>query len=119
MNNDEFEKKLHALTGALHRPDPTPAWKAEILARARREAESIPLKRTLPPRWLMFGWAAAWIAILVMNFMARLNPTPETNLFVGVPASNPEPTAAAPAEATAPTLFAFHQRMNLNLDLLQ
>ena len=43
MNDDEFEKKLQSLTGALHRPDPTPAWKADILARALREADAIPL----------------------------------------------------------------------------
>ncbi len=119
MNDDEFEKKLHTLTGALHRPDPTPAWKAEILARARREAAAIPFKRTLPPRSLMFGWAAAWVAILVMDFTAPSNPAPETNLFVGVPASKPEPKGVPPADSTAPTLFAFHQRMNLNLDLPQ
>jgi hypothetical protein len=117
MNDDEFEKNLHALTGALHRPDPTPAWKSDILARARREAEAIPFKRTLPPRWLMFGWAAAWVAILVMDFTAPSNPAPETTHSAGAAASNPGPTGAAPADSTALTLFAFHRRMNLNLEL--
>ena len=51
---DDFEKKLMALAGALHRPDPTPAWKADILARARREAGAIPIK--LPPRALALAW---------------------------------------------------------------
>ena len=61
MNDDDFENKLRAITGSLHRPDPTPAWKADILARARREADAIPVKRMLPPRWLMMAWAAAWV----------------------------------------------------------
>ncbi len=117
MNDDEFEKKLHALTGALHRPDPTPAWKADILARARREAEAIPFTRTLPPRWLMLGWAAAWAAVLVMDFTAPSNPTPETNHSAVAAASKPGPTQSPPTDSLAGTLLAFHQRMNLNLEL--
>ena len=66
MNDDNFEKKLLALTGAAGRPDPTPAWKADILARALREAEAAPLTRLAPPRWLLLSWAAAWIAILTL-----------------------------------------------------
>ena len=115
MNDDEFEKKLHKLTSALRRPDPTPAWKADIVARARREAATIPLQRTLPPRWLMLGWAAAWTVILVMNLTAPSNPGPETNHFAG--ASKREPAMAAPTDSTARTLLAFHHRMNLELEL--
>jgi hypothetical protein len=114
MNDDEFEKKLHALTGGLRRPDPTPAWKADILARARREADAVPFQRTLPPCWLMLGWAAAWVAILAMNFTAPSNPAPESGR---VASSNAEPASAAPTDRSAPTLLAFHQRMNLNLEL--
>lgn len=65
---DDFEKKLIALAGALHRPDPTPAWKAEILAQARREADAIPIRGLLPPRALVLTWAAAWTAIALMTF---------------------------------------------------
>lgn len=115
MNDDEFEKKLQALTGGLQRPDPTPAWKAEILARARREADAIPFQRTLPPRWLMLGWAAAWVAILVMNLTAPSNPALGTTHFAV--ATKPDPMSAAPRDSSAQTLLAFHQRMNLNLEL--
>jgi len=115
MNDDEFEKKLHALTGGLRRPDPTPAWKADILARARREADAIPFQRTLPPRWLVLGWAAAWAVILAMNLTAPSNPPLDTSRFAG--SSKPDPTIAAPADSSAQTLLAFHQRMNLNLEL--
>ena len=115
MNDDEFEKKLHALTGGLQRPDPTPVWKADILARARREADEIPFQRTLPPRWLVLGWAAAWAAILVMNLTAPSNPALETRHFAL--ATKPDPAGAAPTDSISGTLLAFHQRMNLNLDL--
>jgi hypothetical protein len=115
MNDDEFEAKLHALTSGLHRPDPTPAWKADILARARREAEAIPFPRTLPPRWLMLGWAAAWTAIVVLNLTAPSNPAPERGRFAG--SAKTETTSAALANSSAPPLLAFHERMNLDLEL--
>jgi hypothetical protein len=112
MNNDEFEQKLQALTAALHRPDPTPGWKAEILARARREANVIPLRRTLPPRWLMLSWAAAWVAILGLELSAPHDPAlPAGREMAAAPAQTSDPSS--------PTLLAFHQQMNLNLDLAQ
>ena len=112
MNNDDIEKKLRALTGALHRPDPTPAWKADILARARREADAIPMKRTLPPRWLVLSWAAAWVAILALNFTAPKDVvSPVTRGFAATHASS------ADLSASPLTLLAFQRTMNLNLDL--
>lgn len=115
MNDDEFEKKLHALTGGRQRHDPTPAWKADILARARREADAIPFPRALPPRWLMLGWATAWAAILALNLAAPSNPVIEPNRLAGT--SERVPTNSTPADATSGALLAFHQRMNLNLEL--
>ena len=117
MNDDDFEKKLHALTGALHRPDPTPAWKAGILARARREADAIPFKRLLPPRWLMLGWAAAWAVILAMNLTAPHDP--DVRSGQGVAVAVPGPMQSGSPDFAAPTLLAYYQRMNLNLDLPQ
>ena len=117
MNDDDFEKKLHTLTGALHRPDPTPTWKADILARARREADAIPFKRMLPPRWLMLGWAAAWAVILAMNLAAPRESGLSTNHDLA--ASGTDPASAASLGGDLPTLLAFYQRMNLNLDLPQ
>jgi hypothetical protein len=115
MNDEDFEKKLHDLTGALHRPDPTPAWKADILARARREAGVIPMKRNLPPRWLMLGWAAAWAAVLVMNFTAPQ----DTSSDYAVKNVKIMPSVTTLPQGNAPTLLAFHQQLNqtLNLDL--
>lgn len=115
MNDDAFEEKLHALTGGLHRPDPTAEWKADILARARREADGFALQRKLPPRWLMLGWAGAWAAILLMNLSVPSHLAPQTGHSVA--ASQPAPARAAPADASEQTLLAFHQRMNLNLEL--
>jgi hypothetical protein len=114
MNDEDFEKKLHALTGALHRPDPTPAWKTDILARARREADAIPIKRMLPPRWLMVGWAAAWVVILAMNFTAPQGTAPRVASGVAAPA-----VPQTRPQQDFPTLLAFHQHLNLNLDLPQ
>ena len=114
MNDDEFEKKLHALTGALHRPDPTPAWKADILARARREADAIPIKRLLPPRWLMLGWAAAWAAIVGLHFTTPGDVQGDTDQNWNL-ASRTAPPATRSDEAT--TLLAFHRHANLDPDL--
>jgi len=113
MNEDDFEKKLRTLTGMLKQPDPTPAWKEEILARARRERRGIPITKTLPPRWLAASWAAAWIAILVLNFTL---PKHETSSATGGIESR-SPAADPDVTASPKTLLALEQRMNLNLEL--
>jgi hypothetical protein len=111
MNDDDFEKKLQSLTSALHRPDPTPEWKTDILARALREADVARPKRTLlPPRWLMVTWGMAWAAIVVLNLAA-----PQSLMHSGSSqaiASKPEPTAPA-----AQTLLAYNRQLNLSIDL--
>jgi hypothetical protein len=117
MNEDDFEKKLRALTGAFQRPDPTPAWKADILARARREARAIPMQRTLPPRWLMLSWAAAWVAVFVLNFTAPSEPQALMARTMPDPDAGSAPTAYTQAAASPQTLLALEQRMKLNLDL--
>lgn len=117
MNDDEFEKKLRALTGGLRRSDPTPGWKAGILARARREADATPINRMLPPRWLVFAWAAAWVAILAMNFTAPQETTPRATHDLAAAQSINVPAASPRGDSSA--LLAFHQRMNLNLDFPQ
>ena len=71
--NDDFEKKLLALTGALRRTDPTSEWKSEILARARREANVIRYDRVLPPRVLLAAWAAGWAAIVLLSIETPAN----------------------------------------------
>ena len=109
MNDDDFEKKLLAITEALHRPDPTPGWKVDILARARREADSIPLKRSLPPRWLMLSWATAWMAIFVFQFT---QPSATKLNAESIVSAKPSVKPASPPL----TLIAFHQQLNLNLD---
>ena len=116
MNDDDFENKLRAITGSLHRPDPTPAWKADILARARREADAIPVKRMLPPRWLMMAWAAAWVAILAMNFFTQRDGTSDIALTSSPAPKHTSPDLTTP-QAGLPALIAFHQHLNLNLDL--
>ena len=117
MNDDAFEKKLRELTSALQRPDPTPAWKADILARARREADAIPFQRTLPPRWFVAALGVAWVAIFVMKFT-----TPSEAPLIGLRDVAVAKRISAPGvlpQGESWALLAFHNRMNLNLDLPQ
>jgi hypothetical protein len=117
MNNDEFENKLKAVTCALQRIDPTPAWKADILARARQEAIGIPFLRALPPRWLMRTWVVAWIAILAMHFTSPSSPTSEMSLIADVQSGHSDHAKATLASSGIPAFLAFNQRMSLNLEL--
>jgi hypothetical protein len=111
MNDDEFEKKLHSLTSALHRPDPTPAWKPDILSRAMREAHVVRPKRTMiPPRWLMVTWGTAWAAIVVLNLAA-----PQTPVQSG--SSQDIATAPDPKPPASETLMAYNRQLNLGIDL--
>ncbi len=113
MNDDDFEKKLRALTGALQRPNPTVAWKADILARARREANAVPIQPMPQPRWLVLSWAASWAAILALNFATPRNaPSPAAD---GI--ASRVPSATADLTASPQTVLAFEQRMNRNADL--
>jgi len=118
MNDDDpFEKKLRELAGGLRRPDPTLQWKAEILARARRESRpSRKKERFLPPRWLAVSWAAAWAAILVLGFTAPREPEFPSSRSASGGSSAPQ-SAGDLFSPGSPTLLAFHQHLNLNLDL--
>lgn len=112
MNDDAFEQKLRKLTGHLSRPDPTPEWKAEILARALREARPSAPNRALPPRWLVACWCVAWLAILALHFTASSNPDPWAGR------TEDRQSAQAPSPGTPPmSLLALQHQ--LQLDLLQ
>ncbi|QIF05269.1 hypothetical protein [Roseimicrobium sp. ORNL1] len=116
MNDDAFEKKLESLAGAMPRPDPTPQWKAEILARARREAEAsaVTPRRVLPPRWLMTVWCTAWVAIALLRFSTPADSTPIRTAPQLVEAKRAA-KADAHANSTAAsslTLLAFHRELS-------
>jgi len=113
--NDDFEKTLLALTRAVRRPDPTPGWKAEILARARREAGVPPMKALLPPRALAIAWAAAWAAIALLHI---LTPRDES-MRPDVAGGGQVPSLNAPGALTASTatLIAFGRQSNFNGEL--
>jgi hypothetical protein len=115
MNDDAFEKKLESLAGAMPRPDPTPEWKADILARARREAgtSAAPPRRILPPRWLMTVWCTAWVAIALMRFSTPADSTASRSAPQLVEAKRAT-EADAHAHSTASsslTLLAFHREL--------
>ena len=117
MNDDAFEKKLRERIGVVQRPDPTRAWKADILARARREADAIPHERLLPPRWFIAALGVAWLVIFLMNAATPHDVSPG-----GMRAVAAVPKASARGGLTdgdSWTLLAFHNRMNLTLDLPQ
>lgn len=111
MNDDAFEQKLRKLTGHLSRPDPTPEWKAEILARALREARPVAQNRALPPRWLLACWSVAWLAILALHFTAPSNPDP----WAGQTAAS---HSAPSPEATSGVMTLLALQHQLQLDLL-
>ena len=87
MKNDPFENKLHSLTNSLQRVDPTPAWKTEILARARREAMAVPVNRIHVPRWQVYALAAAWIAIFALRFTVSPDPVSDRDHLAGAHSS--------------------------------
>lgn len=109
MNDEEFEKKLHALTGALERPDPTAAWKTEILARARREAATSSPSQILPPRWLLATWAAAWVAIVWMSFTTPQSEDPNHQTNLAALPENPTTKATSEMNASPQTLIAYQR----------
>lgn len=113
MNDNDLENQLRALTNALRRPDPTPAWKAEILSCALQETSMARLKRNLPPRWLMAGWAAAWTAIIAMNSVTPRDTAPTASM---TPTKSPASLLDTPPERDLSAFIAFHQRQNLNLE---
>ena len=69
--NDEFESRIEELARIFPMEDKTPQWKAEILAKARTEARAVQKGRFLPPIWLLFAWAAAWILIGLLEWGAH------------------------------------------------
>lgn len=109
MNDDEFENKLRALTSALVRPDPTPAWRDDIVTRALRDAQRGRARLTLPPRWLLAGWGAAWAAALVLHFAAPRSSPPPGTARVDVTRKTKSPNANA--------LVAYDRQLHLHLDL--
>jgi hypothetical protein len=106
MNDDEFEDKLRALSGKLVRPDPTAAWKADILACARQTREKV-VPRT--PRVLLTVLAAAWLLIAVL----RLTTPADTATPGGPPDSA---SLAMRDDSPLRALMAFQSRREL-LDL--
>jgi hypothetical protein len=118
MNDDAFEKKLESLAGSLPRPDPTPQWKADILARARREAatpaaSALP-RRALPPRWLMAAWCTAWALIVLMHVTTPADHSvagTSTPLATAMPKSGKASALRGDAPTTL-TLLAFHRELS-------
>jgi len=110
MKPEDFENRLKDLTTGITRPDPTPSWKADILATARAAAvlpEETP--RKLPPRWLMALWGTAWAVIVLMHFS-----TPHAGTESLAHAAPPLPTQKPEAPVT---LIAFHRDFNSYLEL--
>jgi hypothetical protein len=113
MNDDPFERQLRALSAGLRRPDPTPAWKAEILARAQREAATQLPVRLGPPRWLMLSWTTAWAAIVLLYVTA---PWDEA-VREGVETAQAQQTAHPDRASDTSTLIAYEQQLQRTLEL--
>jgi hypothetical protein len=113
--NDDFEKEFLRMPGALRRPDPTLAWKADILARARREAGA----RRRPPWLLVAGWTAAWTAIVMLTAATPRNVDRSRNPnFAEAGADRKQVAVALDGWSSGtPTLVAFGRQENLWNDL--
>ena len=110
MNDHEFERKLGELTAKVSRPDPTPAWKEDILARARQARET---RAPRAPRWLLTALAAAWVLIALLRIT-----TPEGLSVPGSSyrtVSSPAPVAAEQSISSLRHLLAMHG----NADVLE
>jgi hypothetical protein len=115
--NDDFEKNLLALASNARRPDPTAAWKAEILARARREATPPSPSPSPRPHKLMLAWAAAWLAILAMYFTMPEEHNHASHLRSTTSPLTPSPQLHPTQDPHSPTLFALQQRWEQDLEL--
>lgn len=100
MNDDGFEAKLRESLRRGGRPDPTPVWKEAILARALAEVRPRAHAQWLPPRWLMIGWAAAWVAALLLKWSVD-----------SMNAAAPYASKAVPAAPLMPSLFAYQEQL--------
>ncbi len=91
MKTDPFETKLRDLASSLHRPDPTAAWKADILEHALAVAAHRRKPALLPPRWLLAGWAAALVAAawLHLNTTDAVPPASAMHQLAPVPGDEP------------------------------
>lgn len=124
MNDDAFEKKLESLAGAMPRPDPTPQWKADILARARREAANVTATpttataahRVLPPRWLMTVWCSAWAVIVFLHFSKPADTTTTASWATVQPVDTKRTPQTAPETqhvgASSLTLLALNRELS-------
>jgi hypothetical protein len=116
MNDDAFEKKLESLAGALPRLDPTPQWKADILARARREAgASIATpRRVLPPRWLMTVWCTAWAVIAMLHISTPAGTSIQESAapLAGTKRGSDTRSDTPSADSSSLTLLAFHRELS-------
>ena len=99
MNPDEsdLELKLRALLHQTPSHDPTLDWRQSILRRARPVS-------LLPPRWLVMGWAAAWIVAMFLE-MAQLRT------------EHPQISAKTPLSPPATTLLTYHIQLHQELEL--
>jgi hypothetical protein len=113
--NDEFELRIETLARNIRRQDPTPAWKADILAKARREARVVPFRTFLPPRWFALGWAAAWTAIGLLGWSTHKT---SQQLARAIPSTgHAQPPFSSSDESLTAQLSAFEKHLNLDADL--
>ncbi len=83
MNPEDFEQALSRDLASVPRHDPTPAWKAEILARAAAPAKG---KVITFPRLVLLAWAACWATACILHFMT---PSDAASRLVVRSAENP------------------------------
>ena len=113
--NDEFESRIEQLARIVPMYDKTPQWKAEILAKARNEARAVPMRRLLPPMWLVFAWAAAWVGICLFGWNAH---SLSQEVARAIPSTSPlDPSSQISTELLSHQLLTLKNHLTLQSEL--
>lgn len=110
---DALEEELTARLTVRQPLDATPFWRDDILARA---AEASVVRR-LPPRWLAYSWAAAWVAILGLRLATPGDESPPKLAGALAVGRVDKDDRAPPWIASPHTLLALTRQLERNEEL--
>lgn len=108
-----LEEELAARLMVRQPVDATPCWREDILARAAVAS----VARNLPPRWLVFSWAAAWVAILGLRLATPGDESPPNVAGALAMGRMEKDDRAHPWTASPHTLLALTRQLERNEEL--
>lgn len=110
---DALEEELAARLTVRQPLDVTPLWRDDILARAAEASVS----RRLPPRWLAYSWAAAWVAILGLRLATPGDESPPNSYGALAVGQVDKDDRAPPRIASSQTLLALTRQLERTEEL--